>query len=90
MCRSIVTLREPFTENVTDDDIEAAALQYIRKISGFRTPAPHNAEAFDAAVEATRTLLAELVVRPAPTALTPAERAEKKRAARAARASQPA
>jgi hypothetical protein len=30
MCRSIVTLREPFTENVTDDDIEAAALQYIR------------------------------------------------------------
>jgi hypothetical protein len=91
MCRSIVTLREPFTENVTDDDIEAAALQYIRKISGFRTPAPHNAEAFDAAVaavaEATRTLLAELVVRPAPTALTPAERAEKKRAARVARSS---
>jgi len=40
----------------------------VRKVSGFRTPAPHNAEAFDAAVaavaEATRQLLDRLVVRP--------------------------
>ncbi|ROT32860.1 DUF2277 family protein [Micromonospora sp. HM5-17] len=67
MCRSIRTLREPYTEVVTDADIEAAALQYVRKISGFRTPAAHNAEAFHAAVaavaEATRTLLDRLVVR---------------------------
>ncbi|WP_422738909.1 DUF2277 family protein [Micromonospora sp. WMMD729] len=67
MCRSIKTLREPFTPQVTDADIEAAALQYVRKISGFRAPAAHNAAAFDAAVaavtEATRTLLDHLVVR---------------------------
>lgn len=67
MCRSIKTLREPYVEDVTQADVEAAALQYVRKISGFRTPAAHNAGAFDAAVaavaEATRTLLDQLVVR---------------------------
>ena len=67
MCRSIRTLRPPYAEQVTDDDVSAAALQYVRKISGFRTPAPHNAEAFDAAVRdvavATQRLLDELVVR---------------------------
>jgi hypothetical protein len=68
MCRSIKTLREPFTEDVTPTDIEAAALQYVRKISGFRAPAPHNAEVFEQAVravaEATGRLLDGLVVRP--------------------------
>ncbi|GAA2714336.1 DUF2277 family protein [Micromonospora olivasterospora] len=67
MCRSIKTLREPYAPEVTQADIEAAALQYVRKISGFRSPAPHNAAAFDAAVaavaEATATLLEQLVVR---------------------------
>ncbi|MEV1330495.1 DUF2277 family protein [Micromonospora costi] len=67
MCRSIKTLREPYTPQVTDDDVRAAALQYVRKISGFRAPAAHNAAAFEAAVaavaEATRTLLDQLVVR---------------------------
>jgi hypothetical protein len=67
MCRSIKTLREPFTEDVTDSDIDAAALQYVRKISGFRAPAAHNAAAFDAAVvavaTATREMLAQLEVR---------------------------
>jgi hypothetical protein len=66
MCRSIKTLRPPFTDVVTEEDIEAAALQYVRKISGFRRPAAHNAEAFDAAVAAvtaaTRELLAHLRV----------------------------
>ena len=50
MCRSIKTLREPFTVDVTNEDVHAAALQYVRKISGFRKPAAHNAEAFDEAV----------------------------------------
>jgi hypothetical protein len=67
MCRSIKTLREPFAADVTDADIEAAALQYVRKISGFRAPAPHNAAVFENAVQsvatATRTLLNDLVVR---------------------------
>ena len=67
MCRSIKTLREPYTPEVTDADVQAAALQYVRKISGFRAPAAHNAPSFDAAVAAvaaaTSTLLDELVVR---------------------------
>jgi hypothetical protein len=67
MCRSIKTLREPFTENVTDADVRAAALQYVRKVSGFRAPAAHNAEAFDRAVDsiasATAALLDQLEVR---------------------------
>jgi len=71
MCRSIKTLRPPFAEVVTDDDVRAAALQYVRKVSGFRTPAAHNAEAFTQAVdeisEATSALLDHLVVRGAGT-----------------------
>ncbi|HSK26065.1 MAG TPA: DUF2277 domain-containing protein [Jiangellales bacterium] len=67
MCRSIKTLREPYVEEVTDDDVRAAALQYVRKISGFRAPAAHNAEAFTRAVEeitaSTRELLDGLEVR---------------------------
>jgi hypothetical protein len=67
MCRSIKTLRAPFEPVVTDDDIRAAALQYVRKVSGFHNPAPHNAEVFeravDAVAEATSQLLDELVVR---------------------------
>ncbi|MDJ0346221.1 DUF2277 domain-containing protein [Streptomyces sp. H10-C2] len=67
MCRSIKTLRPPMTPHVDDDDIRAAALQYVRKVSGFRAPAAHNRQAFDQAVdavaEATRHLLADLEVR---------------------------
>jgi hypothetical protein len=66
MCRSIRTLRtvEPAA---TDDDMRAAALQYVRKVSGYRAPSRRNAEAFDAAVDevaaATRRLLESLTVR---------------------------
>jgi hypothetical protein len=67
MCRSIKTLRPPYTEHVGDSDVHAAALQYVRKISGFRTPAAHNAAAFDAAVDeiaaSTQRLLDTLQVR---------------------------
>ena len=69
MCRSIKTLREPYTENVTSEDVRAAALQYVRKVSGFRRPARHNAEAFDRAVDevagATLALLDQLELRTA-------------------------
>ena len=79
MCRSIQTLRPPFVDDVTPDDVRAAALQYVRKISGFRTPAAHNRAAFDEAVDAvavaTAALLDALVVKggtrerpPGPTA----------------------
>lgn len=75
MCRSIKTLRPPYVDEATGDDVRAAALQYVRKISGFRAPAPHNAAAFeravDAVAEATRELLDGIEVRgrrPAPSA----------------------
>ncbi|MBV8982479.1 MAG: DUF2277 domain-containing protein [Acidimicrobiia bacterium] len=62
MCRSIKTLR---TEAVaTDDDTRAAALQYVRKISGYRKPSKANEATFEAAVDeitaATERLLANL------------------------------
>lgn len=64
-------MREPFTEQVTEADVRAAALQYVRKISGFRAPAAHNAEAFNVAVDtiarATGDLLDKLEVRGAPS-----------------------
>ncbi|MBD9704217.1 DUF2277 domain-containing protein [Streptomyces caniscabiei] len=68
MCRSIKTLRPPvLPEEATEDDIRAAALQYVRKVSGFRAPAAHNREVFeqavDAVAEATAALLAGLEVR---------------------------
>ncbi len=67
MCRSIQTLRPPYVDDVTPDEVRAAALQYVRKIAGMRAPAAHNREAFDAAVDAvtaaTETLLRDLVVR---------------------------
>jgi hypothetical protein len=67
MCRSIKTLRPPFVDETSTDDVRAAALQYVRKVSGFRAPAAHNAEAFEAAVDAvaaaTQRLLDDLVVR---------------------------
>lgn len=66
MCRSIKTLRPPYVEQVADDDVRAAALQYVRKVSGFRSPSPANADVFDRAVAevaaATETLLADLRV----------------------------
>jgi hypothetical protein len=67
MCRSIKTLRPPFTDDVTEQDMRAAALQYVRKVSGFRAPAAHNRDAFDRAVDeitaSTLALLASLEVR---------------------------
>ncbi len=67
MCRSIKTLRPPYAEHVTDEDVRAAARQYVKKISGFQRPAKHNAEAFEQAVQAvasaTEVLLAQLEIR---------------------------
>ncbi|MFE4517719.1 DUF2277 domain-containing protein [Kitasatospora sp. NPDC056783] len=78
MCRNIKTLRPPVTPDADEEDFRAAALQYVRKVSGFRVPAAHNREAFDRAVdavaEATARLLAELEVRGShPGAAEPAE-----------------
>jgi hypothetical protein len=61
MCRSIKTLRPPYAEAVTDADVRAAALQYVRKISGFRAPAARNAAAFDQAVAEVAAATARLL-----------------------------
>jgi hypothetical protein len=50
MCRSIKTLRGN-DEPATDEEIHAAALQFVRKVSGYRQPSRANAEAFERAVE---------------------------------------
>jgi hypothetical protein len=66
MCRSIKTLRG-LGDPVSDEDVRAAALQYVRKLSGYRQPSRRNAEAFETAVDevaaATRRLLDGLVSR---------------------------
>ncbi|MFD4529767.1 DUF2277 domain-containing protein [Streptomyces sp. NPDC058470] len=62
MCRSIKTLRPPvIPEEATEEEIRAAALQYVRKVSGFRAPAAHNRAVFDQAVEAIAAATAELL-----------------------------
>ncbi len=67
MCRSIQTLRPPYTEEVGPEDVRAAALQYVRKVVGMRSPAPHNAAVFESAVDAvaaaTESLLRDVTVR---------------------------
>jgi hypothetical protein len=64
MCRNIHTLYN-FEPVATDDEVRAAALQYVRKVSGFAKPSQANAAAFeravDAVAEASQRLLAELV-----------------------------
>jgi hypothetical protein len=64
MCRSIKVLRVP-GQRATDEELSAAALQFVRKISGFHKPSKANQEVFDRAVAriagAGRTLLDEIV-----------------------------
>ena len=63
MCRSIKTLRRA-AEPASEEEIRAAALQFVRKVSGYRAPSRTNEAAFDAAVdeiaEASRNLLGSL------------------------------
>lgn len=69
MCRSIRPLYN-FSPPATEDEVHAAALQYVRKISGLAKPSRANEEAFARAVEAvawaSRRLLGELVTSAAP------------------------
>jgi hypothetical protein len=60
MCRNIRPLFN-FAPPATDDEIRAAALQYVRKISGYTKPSQANAAAFDAAVNAVARASAELL-----------------------------
>jgi hypothetical protein len=69
MCRNIRPLFN-FEPPATDDEIRAAALQFVRKISGFQKPSAANAAAFDRAVDdvarAARLMLASLVTTAGP------------------------
>jgi hypothetical protein len=69
MCRNIHTLFN-FKPPASDDEVRAASLQYVRKISGFTKPSRANQEAFERAVDevaaASRRLLDELVTSAAP------------------------
>ena len=60
MCRNIRTLHN-FAPPATDEEVRAAALQYVRKISGTTKPSQANAEAFDRAVEAVAAASSELL-----------------------------
>ena len=66
MCRSIKTLRR-VNEPATDEELHAAALQFVRKISGYRKPSRANEQAFNDAVQeialSSRALLESLTVR---------------------------
>jgi hypothetical protein len=85
MCRNIRTLYN-FEPPATDDEVSAAALQYVRKISGFNKPSRANEEAFiraiDTVTEASRELLEHL------TTSAPARDREVERAKAQARAAQ--
>lgn len=69
MCRSIKTLHN-YAPPATDEEVQQAALQYVRKLSGSRTPSQANTAAFERAVDevalATRELLASLVTNAPP------------------------
>jgi hypothetical protein len=60
MCRSIKTLRRP-GEAATTGELEAAARQYVRKLSGFHEPSERNRAAFDAAIAEVATASRRLV-----------------------------
>ncbi len=61
MCRSIKTLRAPYATGVTDEDMRAAALQYVQTVSGFRLPSAATAYAFNHAVETVTAVTRELL-----------------------------
>ncbi len=60
MCRNIKTLYN-FEPPATEQEVRAAALQYVRKISGFTQPSQANVEAFEGAVDAVAAVSAELL-----------------------------
>jgi hypothetical protein len=60
MCRNIRPLHN-FEPPASEDEVRAAALQYVRKISGTTKPSAANAEAFDRAIEAVTTASSELL-----------------------------
>jgi hypothetical protein len=81
MCRSIKTLRTD--KPATEEEIGAAALQFVRKVSGYRAPSKSNAEAFEQAVseiaDASRRLLESLPAGPPPKPPVPRDYSQRPR-----------
>jgi hypothetical protein len=71
MCRSIKTLHRATAEPATIDEVEAAALQFVRKVSGYRHPSRANAEAFEEAVAEIAAASERLLERLAPRRAAP-------------------
>jgi len=74
MCRNIKTLFN-FEPAVTDDEVRAAALQYVRKLSGFNKPSKANEEAFNAAIEQI-AMVSSILLRSLETNAPPKNREE--------------
>jgi hypothetical protein len=79
MCRSIRTLHN-FAPPATDEEMQAAALQYVRKVAGFTRPSQANAAAFEEAVEAVAGVTKRLVGRLVTSAPPKTREAERERA----------
>lgn len=79
MCRSIRTLHN-FVPPATDEEMQAAALQYVRKVAGFTHPSQANAAAFEEAVEAVARATKRLVGRLVTSAPPKTREAERERA----------
>jgi len=81
MCRNIKTLFN-FDPPATDEEIRAASLQFVRKLSGFNAPSKANEDAFDRAVDETAAV-ARRLIDSLKTAATPKNREEVAAAAKA-------
>jgi hypothetical protein len=81
MCRNIKTLFN-FEPPATEDEVRAAALQYVRKVSGFNKPSKANEAAFNAAVEAI-TLISRSLLDSLETNTPPKDRVEEAAKAKA-------
>ena len=82
MCRNIKLLYN-FAPPVTDDEIRASALQYVRKVSGMRKPAKGNADAFDRAVDEITAITRRLLLEELESSAPPRSREDEKAKAKA-------
>lgn len=82
MCRNIKLLYN-FAPPVTEEEIHASALQYVRKVTGMQRPSAANQAAFDRAVEEVAALTRRLLLDELVTTATPRDRADEQRRAKA-------
>jgi hypothetical protein len=61
MCRSILRLHRTPDEPATPEEVHAAALQFVRKISGYRVPSKQSAEVFERAVDDVEAVIARML-----------------------------